>query len=221
MSVRRRRKCARAFTLIELLVVIAIIAILASLLLPALAKARDSAKATLCANNLKQMYYAMMNYSDYNNQYLPPVYNGAYYWTQEEVLPSEYFGMASTVGPSPKWLDAPYAGSCPSVASITWHPVHAYNSHINDYGGSVGLASPRAVKWERGVKNPAKTILFMDGNYGMTIDLRWRDGGSPQIFNVGYFHGLSTSGIFIDGHAEKIPSGNVPFAKTDSFWVGH
>jgi prepilin-type N-terminal cleavage/methylation domain-containing protein/prepilin-type processing-associated H-X9-DG protein len=197
----RTKKRAYAFTLIELLVVVAIISILAAILFPVFARARESARRASCVSNLKQIGLGVIMYTQDYDEHYPSVNwsGGTYRW------PS-----GSTSSANPWYLKTyPYVKSvqlynCPSAdASLMWDGSYS-KSGLLSYGANIHFFTSSGSQNLAGVDKPSQTVMIVDSNF-QSMEPFFNDGAAPW-WNVDRAlldrHLSGSNFLFGDGHVK-------------------
>jgi len=214
-SVNSRRQ--QAFTLIELLVVIAIIAILAAMLMPALARAKESGKAIACDNNLRQLGMATQLYVGDNNDTLPPRLV-ADRWPDKFY---DLYGRNLKILLCPSELtNTPATGSgSNNVADAAWRSyfINGWNDYFKEHLDTASFQSYMAGTYPNGLKEnqivySSETVVLGEkesyrGDYYMDMYAGNGDdfaGAVAQDRHNGHGEGSRTGGsncTFADGSA--------------------
>jgi prepilin-type N-terminal cleavage/methylation domain-containing protein/prepilin-type processing-associated H-X9-DG protein len=225
MKRKQLKKCKvfnnKDFTLIELLVVIAIIAILASMLLPALNKARDKAHTSNCKNNLKQIGTALLMYNNDFNSWLPPQHDGVSRSWADMIRP--YLGLGSS-----NYTDRPSGSKitvlkCPADVEGNWlsYGISMNLSGYKKYGfyGKIIKINGAAYSYVTS-KTPSRNAWILDAPasiFGPSSTyysyIKWGHN-SKRSCNVLFFDGhVNRQEKFIDGNANY----NTDLYKKDFF----
>lgn len=187
----------RSFTLIELLVVIAIIAILASMLMPALSKAREKAYAISCVSNLRQLNFGFVLYLDqYDNEY-PAKKDKAWF---------DPFAPVMGVEPAPKsvYVDKSNPDS-KKLHAASVKNTYAFNTElVSDPVGTFGPIPKKKIHMR--VKIPQKILVLCDASLWSKIP-PYAGGMNYQVNyandfrnRVSFHHDGKINVLFLDGH---------------------
>ncbi|MDB5297061.1 MAG: hypothetical protein JWO31_3044 [Phycisphaerales bacterium] len=166
------RRLRPAFTLVELLVVIGIIALLISILLPSLNRAREAAKVTMCLTNLRSFGMAMNMYANDNKGRVPIGYAGDKH-AGYTVWNGSTFQVLGTMYERGYLNGAPNAYYCPSKEDVRWQ----YNTPENPWPPKSGVITRLGMT----VRPAVRFVGMMPSGPGNTADTSVSAYDSPQL----------------------------------------